>query len=368
MEMSSYNEEIKGYTEPKRSSRVRSYCFTLNNYTEEEYTEICKELKVYDYYVIGKEIGESGTPHLQGFVFYEKKISWATLKRLMPKAAIFESKAKGKKMSNAWNYCKKEGNFIEYGEPPAQGKRTDLTQFREAVDSGTRSRLTLMREHEGVYANHPNYVNEYLARTRIEQMTAPAIELREWQIELLGELEQEPEDRVIHWIWSQESLTGKSTFLKYVAAKYKDQFLGTDDLNKRNILCAYDEQKIIHIDLARDLTMEQRNYLKSTLETLSDQKLHFSGKYHSGMKYVKAHIVVTANQPPVDGLPYRYHEWKITNSDSYVKTNWAKKLIGGDGREYFQRESYTFNIGLSMWKLHLERVYEAKYLTPIINN
>lgn len=366
-EISSYKSEIQGYLEPKRSSRVRSYCFTLNNWTPEEFEEIQKELRVYDYFVIGKEVGESGTPHLQGFVFCEKKISWATLKRLMPRAAIFESKARGKKMSNAWNYCKKDGDFVEYGVPPAQGKRTDLAEFREAVDNGNRSRLSLMREHDTVYANHPNYVTEYLARTRVEQIQPPSIELREWQIELLQELENEPTDRVVHWIWSQESLTGKSTFMKYVAAKYKDQYLGTDDLNKRNILCAYDEQKIIHIDLARDLTMEQRNWLKSTIESLSDQKLHFSSKYQSGMKYVKAHIVVTANQPPVDGLPYRYKEWEITAGQPYTKTNWATKLLSGDNKEYFERHTYTWNIPLNCWSLHKTRVYQAKYLTPLTN-
>ena len=79
-----YAIELENAKEPVKDSRARAYCFTLNNYTEEEYQSIINTK--YDYLVVGKEIGESGTPHLQGFVYQSNKLRWSSLKKLMPRA------------------------------------------------------------------------------------------------------------------------------------------------------------------------------------------------------------------------------------------------------------------------------------------
>ena len=159
--------------------------------------------------------------------------------------------------------------------------------------------------------------------------------------------------------------------MKYIASKLKEKYLCTDDLNKRNILHAYDEQTLIHIDLTRDQTPEQRTYLKSTLESLSDQKIQFSGKYQSILKYVKAHIVVTANQPPVDGLPFRYLECRILNTDgAYEITNW-QTLVTGGLFNYYDRTEYRKILNNTQWSLIKTKVREehAQYMNaiPLIN-
>jgi len=46
---------------------IRNACFTLNNPTEEEFWEILK-LREYNYLIVGYEIGEEGTHHLQGIL------------------------------------------------------------------------------------------------------------------------------------------------------------------------------------------------------------------------------------------------------------------------------------------------------------
>ena len=55
---------------PSSSSiQTSRYCFTLNNYGPEDLSEICERLRSSsNYFIIGKEIGESGTPHLQCYV------------------------------------------------------------------------------------------------------------------------------------------------------------------------------------------------------------------------------------------------------------------------------------------------------------
>ena len=115
----------------------------------------------------------------------------------MPRAYICKSLAKGKKQHLAWEYCKKDGTFYEHGTQPAQGKRTELEEFRATVDEGERNRLTLMREHGEVYAKFPNYVNEYLQRTRIESIPILDLELNEWEKIMEEELTKEPVDRRI---------------------------------------------------------------------------------------------------------------------------------------------------------------------------
>jgi len=52
-----------------------NWCFTLNNYTDEEMEQI-KNLApsgIIQYIAFGEEIGEEGTPHLQGYLRLNKK-------------------------------------------------------------------------------------------------------------------------------------------------------------------------------------------------------------------------------------------------------------------------------------------------------
>jgi hypothetical protein len=55
---------------PRQISPAIAWCFTLNNYTTDELEFLSSSiLGSGEYnYIIGKEIGESGTPHLQGYI------------------------------------------------------------------------------------------------------------------------------------------------------------------------------------------------------------------------------------------------------------------------------------------------------------
>ena len=71
-ELNEYKIALEDTKEPVKDTKARAYCFTLNNYTEEEYNKIIATN--YDYIVVGKEVGENGTPHLQGFIHHVNKI------------------------------------------------------------------------------------------------------------------------------------------------------------------------------------------------------------------------------------------------------------------------------------------------------
>lgn len=111
------------------SDKSQCWCFTLNNWSQDEYEKIIAFSC--DYMIVGKEVGECGTPHLQGYIRKKTQIRFNALKKLMPRAAIFV--AKGTPEQNV-KYCSKDNDFIEIGERPVgQGKRTDIDVVRDTI-------------------------------------------------------------------------------------------------------------------------------------------------------------------------------------------------------------------------------------------
>lgn len=82
----------------KQISPAKRWCFTLNNYTESEISSIVPIFN--EYCSLGgfsKEVGDSGTPHLQGYVEF---ITKRRPKAILPIPRIHWEKAKGSKKDN----------------------------------------------------------------------------------------------------------------------------------------------------------------------------------------------------------------------------------------------------------------------------
>lgn len=95
--------------------RGRGWVFTLNNYTDEEIAFInevdCK------YLVYGKEVGESGTPHLQGFVYFTSQRTFRSVKAKLG-GRVHIDKQRGSVLQ-AIDYCCKDGEVFEKGDRPS---------------------------------------------------------------------------------------------------------------------------------------------------------------------------------------------------------------------------------------------------------
>lgn len=117
-------------------SRFRSFCFTINNYTDEDVTSLHK--LDFKYLIYGREIGaQKGTPHLQGYCQLNKQTRFNQIKKTIPRANFRH--AKGDYEAN-YKYCTKDGDFEEFGTPPKQGDRTDIDSVRQlALDQGMRA-------------------------------------------------------------------------------------------------------------------------------------------------------------------------------------------------------------------------------------
>jgi len=124
-------------------SRSRGYVFTLNNWTEEEAEHLrqCGS----KYLIFGKEVGENGTPHLQGYVYWANKKSLKQMKKLNGRAHWEQQRGTAQQ---AIEYCKKDGEFEEHGVSPEKiggdtlkekikkNKRLLQQTVRESVDNG----------------------------------------------------------------------------------------------------------------------------------------------------------------------------------------------------------------------------------------
>lgn len=103
-------------------SRSRAYVFTLNNYTEEEELYLQRELEC-QFLVYGREKGASGTPHLQGFIYFGNARSFSAVRKLLPRAHVEVCK----RVADSIRYCRKDGDVFEKGiEPQKNGGDTAL--------------------------------------------------------------------------------------------------------------------------------------------------------------------------------------------------------------------------------------------------
>jgi len=89
--------------------RCRTWCFTLNNYTEEELSQLSQTIVSAQDFAYQCEKGENGTPHIQGCVKWKNQRRFETLKNLYPR--YHWEKCRNWKAS--YEYCQKEEGRID---------------------------------------------------------------------------------------------------------------------------------------------------------------------------------------------------------------------------------------------------------------
>jgi len=129
------------------TSKFRGWCFTLNNYNLIDEDHIRTTIKTLARYVVyGREIApETGTPHLQGYVYFHNQRQRKAVSRLLPRARV--EPANGSAAQNRI-YCTKEDDFWEHGDIPmeqdvARGKggAANAARYSTAIASAKAGRL-----------------------------------------------------------------------------------------------------------------------------------------------------------------------------------------------------------------------------------
>lgn len=106
--------------------------------------------------VAGNEVGDEGTPHLQGYVCFEQQLRFNAVKAMMPRAHL--EVMKGTPLEAA-DYCKKDGDYFESGELPKSqhkaGNQANIQKYKRVVQlARSRSMDIIEDETPDLYLRH----------------------------------------------------------------------------------------------------------------------------------------------------------------------------------------------------------------------
>jgi len=147
---------------PKNGLRVSRFVWTLNNYSQREEDDIkaCFATKKLVWLIFGHEVGESGTPHLQGACVIGGQRALSTIKKWPGFKRTHIEPMKGN-CQQSKVYCTKEDtqNFVELGSPQEPGKRNDLLSFVAEMRSG--QSLSEIVQDDEMAASYVRYSSGY---------------------------------------------------------------------------------------------------------------------------------------------------------------------------------------------------------------
>lgn len=112
------------------NNQFSNFCFTDFNVSDEHIQAILLGLP-YQYLIIGRErCKTTNRDHLQCYCELSGRRTMNSLKKILGDVHIETRRGSAKQ---AADYCKKEGNFMEYGSMKAQGRRSDLESIRATL-------------------------------------------------------------------------------------------------------------------------------------------------------------------------------------------------------------------------------------------
>ena len=204
--------------------RAKHWCFTINNYTDAIVSKLerldCNDGIVY--LIAGREVGDTGTPHLQGFISFTSRVRRSTVTRTIGQAHCTCARL----VKRALEYCKKDGDYFEIGDESkvfiTQGKRGDLDAFKEAVKSHqVKNPVQIREQFSEVYAKYRGFCLEYLEDSKPKPEFG-VFPLRIWQANLFVDLQGVPSNREIIFVVDILGNGGKTWFAHYVANLLED--------------------------------------------------------------------------------------------------------------------------------------------------
>ncbi len=136
---------------------AKHWVFTINNPTDAE--KAGDSIVNYDYCILADEVGEDGTPHVQGYIAMQSKTTLVNMKKIFPRAHLEIMRGTSQEASD---YCKKDGTFIECGELPVVGGVVKARRYKQAITLSKAGRFDQMEEE------HPDmFWNSYHTMKRI---------------------------------------------------------------------------------------------------------------------------------------------------------------------------------------------------------
>lgn len=245
----------------KQCNKAIKWCFTFNNYTSDDISEIvpvfkdkCKK------YIFQEEIGENGTPHLQGGIWLNEKMRPTELNL-------------SKKIH--WEIMKDEEATIKYCSKIETRKKDSVP-----------------------------YMGGFPKPIKIIE------KLRPWQKEIEDLFFNEPDGRTVNWFYDEIGGIGKSSFCKYMYVKHKAITIQGGKLaDIMNIIfnLNMDEVSMLIIDVPRN---NGNNISYSAVECILNGMIT-NTKFETGVKvFNPPHVVIFSNFEP-DYEKLSNDRWKV---------------------------------------------------------
>lgn len=305
----------------KIMSQGKRWVFTINNYTDENQEELRRvgsNGELVEYLCFGREVGEAGTPHLQGFVIFKRRLRFRNVKQHLGGDHVHIESARGSNIQ-ASEYCKKDDDYEEFGRlSQGQGSRSDLDTILEWLDEFIAEHGRAPTERE-VAQQQPRALLKYRDFCRIAELRAPEPELRTgecrpWQRDLESILETECEDeRSVLFYVDENGGSGKTWFQQYLYSKFPERVQLLQPAKYIDMAYTIDPQKDIFLINVPRGGMEFFASNFRILESLKDRMV-FSPKYTPQMKILHKlpHVCVFSNEmPPRDRLSR--DRYKVSN-------------------------------------------------------
>jgi len=242
----------------------KNHFFTWNNYTEEQIGGLLEYFNKHALkFAFQEEIApETGTPHLQGMVMFSKET----------RSTVFDPKSKGH-----WEPLKKSDGAYQLKD---ESRKPNGRQWSKGLPKPVK-------------------------------LITPD---RQWELDILEIIKNDPDDRTIHWYWSKAGKMGKTCFSKYLAMKHGAIALSGKSADMKNGVIDYhksngDYPELIIIPIPRSFNTDYLNY--EGIEIIKDM-FFYSGKYEGGQVCGNPpHLFVFANIPP-DFSKLSIDRWIVT--------------------------------------------------------
>lgn len=360
---------------PKHGSDFETYgpetthealCFVINNWTESHKKAIekyCKRAPT-SYVIYQHEVGdETGTPHLQGFIYNPNKIKW----RIAIEVFIAPKKLRNPSFQCQINYCTKSKtrditypDFVEHNpknrpvdkkDPKQQGsqgkkggqqgKEAEIERWkniREACKGTTYSKFC--DEYPDIGAKYSNaikeWINEYNTREIEKGWDLDFIEDNadvEWTKPFELHVDKHISDnlekwvpRKICWVAEYHGGIGKTTYAQHLRITHPELVQILEPSDFKNMAYLIDEKKKIFI-VDCPMSALKGDGMYHTLESLKNGKIQ-STKYLPNPKTIRRPIVIVfSNSLPDHGAMSagRYDLFDTQNPPSVEPSAGVKK-------------------------------------------
>jgi len=249
----------------EHKKKSRNWFFTFNNPDKHDVTpkqmEYLLDTLSPKAYVFQKEAGKEGTPHFQGVVSVRNPI-------VMPKHLCEKIHWEySRSLAAAIKYCMKEEGRLD----GPWGMGVEIPRPRKVITV-----------------------------------------LRPWQEQVKEILDEEPDQRKIHWFWETTGNVGKTEMAKFICHHYNALYLSGKANDAKYTVAQYVKRKVLHA-VVFDFTRSQEGFVSyEAVEAIQNGIFH-SGKYESEMCWFdKPHVICFANWEPIRGK-LSEDKWDVVN-------------------------------------------------------